>query len=134
MYGYCRGVRSSRQVERLCGTDVAFRVLCAQDVPDHRTLARFRANCQDAFTALFTQVLLVAGRARLAKFGTVAIDGTKIAANASIDANWGQEWLAQEVDRMVTEAEQVDAMEDRACGCGQQAGEDDRVPAGLANP
>jgi transposase len=56
MYGYCRGVRSSRQIERLCGTDVAFRVLCAQDVPDHCTLARFRADCQDGFTSLFTQV------------------------------------------------------------------------------
>ena len=42
MYAYCRGVRSSRQIERLCGTDVAFRVLCAQDVPDHCTIARFR--------------------------------------------------------------------------------------------
>jgi transposase len=87
MYGYCRGVRSSRQIERLCGTDVAFRVLCAQDVPDHCTLARFRADCQDGFTSLFTQVLMIAGRAGMARFGTVAIDGTKIAANASIDAN-----------------------------------------------
>lgn len=60
---YCRGVRSSRQVERLCGTDVAFRVLCAQDVPDHCTLARFRADAQEAFASLFTRVLLVAGRA-----------------------------------------------------------------------
>lgn len=134
MYAYCRGVRSSRQVERLCGTDVAFRVLCAQDVPDHCTLARFRADCQDAFTALFTQVLLVAGHAGLVNFGTIAIDGTKISANASIDANRGKEWLAQEVDRMVTEAEQVDAVEDRADGCGQLAGQGDRVPAGLANP
>ena len=69
MYGYCRGVRSSRQIERLCGTDVAFRVLCAQDVPDHCTLARFRADCQDEFTSLFTQVLMIAGRAGLASSG-----------------------------------------------------------------
>ena len=62
--------------------------------------ARFRADCQDEFTSLFTQVLMIAGRAGLARFGTVAIDGTKIAANASIDANRGQEWLALEVDRM----------------------------------
>jgi len=54
MYAYCRGVRSSRQVERLCATDVAFRVLCAQDIPDHCTLARFRADCQHAFASLFT--------------------------------------------------------------------------------
>jgi transposase len=134
IYAYCRGVRSSRQVERLCGTDVAFRVLCAQDVPDHCTVARFRAECQNAFASLFTHVLLIAGHAGLARFGTVAIDGTKIAANASIDANRGAEWLAQQVDRMVAEAEQVDAAEDRAAQRGQREGQGDRVPAGLANP
>ena len=134
IYAYCRGVRSSRQVERLCGTDVAFRVLCAQDIPDHCTLARFRADCQDAFASLFTHVLLIAGHAGLARFGTVAIDGTKIAANASIDANRGAEWLAEEVDRMLIEAQQVDAVEDRAAGLGQLSGEGDRVPSGLADP
>ncbi len=134
IYAYCRGVRSSRQVERLCGTDVAFRVLCAQDIPDHCTLARFRADSQDAFASLFTHVLLIAGHAGLARFGTVAIDGTKIAANASIDANRGADWLAQEVDRMLVEAEQVDAVEDHAAGLGQLSGEGDRVPSGLADP
>jgi hypothetical protein len=64
-------------VERLCRTDVAFRVLCAQDVPDHATIARFRADCQAAFIGLFAQVLMIAGRAGLAHFGTVAIDGMK---------------------------------------------------------
>jgi DDE family transposase/transposase-like protein DUF772 len=127
-------VRSSRQIERLCGTDVAFRVLCAQDIPDHCTLARFRADSQDAFAALFTHVLLIAGHAGLARFGTVAIDGTKIAANASIDANRGAEWLAQEVNRIVVEAEQVDAVEDHAAERGQHSGEGDRVPAALADP
>ena len=131
MYGYCRGVRSSRQIERLCGTDVAFRVLCAQDVPDHCTLARFRADCQDGFTSLFTQVLMIAGRAGLARFGTVAIDGTKIAANASIDANRGQEWLALEVNRMVTDAEQVDAQEDLLSAHGHLPVEGERLPRPL---
>lgn len=93
IYAYCNGVRSSRQIERQCVTGVAFRVLCAQDGPDHATIARFRAEYQDAFAALFTQVLLVAATAGLVRFGTVAIDGTKVAANASIDANRGQEWL-----------------------------------------
>ena len=114
MYAYCRGVRSSRQVERLCATDVAFRVLCAQDVPDHCTIARFRADCQGAFAALFTQVLLVAAQAGLARFGTVAIDGTKIAANASMDANRGQEWLERQVAEMIRDAEQTDTREDAA--------------------
>lgn len=127
MYAYWRGVRSSRQVERLCGTDVAFRVLCAQDVPGHCTIARFRADCQDAFAAVFTQVLLVAAQAGLARFGTVAIDGTKIAADASLDANRGQEWLERQVAEMSQDAEQTDAGEDAAARGSD--GPDDRVPA-----
>jgi len=95
VYGYCLGVRSSRQIERLCGTDVAFRIACAQDVPDHTTIARFRAEHQAAFEDLFAQVLLVAAKAGLGRFGTVAIDGTKIPANASTDANRDGEWLAR---------------------------------------
>lgn len=131
MYAYCRGVRSSRQVERLCGTDVAFRVLCAQDVPDHCTIARFRADCQDAFAALFTEVLLVAAQAGLARFGTVAIDGTKIAANASLDANRGQEWLERQVAGMIQDAQAADAAEDAAGGGSD--GPTDRVPATLGD-
>lgn len=132
MYAYCRGVRSSRQVERLCATDVAFRVLCAQDVPDHSTIARFRVDCQDAFAPLFTQVLLVAARAGLARFGTVAIDGTKIAANASLDANRGQEWLERQVGEMIQDAEQTDAAEDAAAARGGE-GPSDRVPGLLGD-
>jgi transposase len=128
VYAYCLGVRSSRAVERLCTTDVAFRVLCAQDPPDHTTIARFRAEAGPAFAGLFTQVLLVAARAGLARFGTVAIDGTKIAANASIDANRGGDWLAQQVAAMVTEAEQVDAAEDTAEDAGDGTAVSDRVP------
>jgi transposase len=86
VYAYCQGVRSSRRIERMCVTDVAFRVLCAQDGPDHATIARFRVDAQDAFHDLFSQVLVLAARAGLGRFGTVAIDGTKIRANASIDA------------------------------------------------
>jgi transposase len=64
------------------------------DVPDHATIARLRAQHQGAFAELFGQVLMIAGQAGLVRFGTVAIDGTKIAANASIDANRGQAWFA----------------------------------------
>jgi transposase len=120
VYGYCLGVRSSRQIERLCGTDVAFRVLCAQDVPDHTTIARFRAEHQAVFEDLFAQVLLVAAKAGLGRFGTVAIDGTKILANAAVDANRDSDWLerrlaeqvAGQVEVMVSEAAGVDAAED----------------------
>lgn len=114
IYAYCHGVRSSRQIEARCTTDVAFRVLCAQDVPDHATIARWRAEYQDAFQSLFTQVLLVAAAAGLARFGTVAIDGTKIPANASIDANRGQDWLNDQVAQILAEAQQQDAADHAA--------------------
>ena len=130
VYAYCCGARSSRQIERLCTTDVAFRVLCAQDVPDHCTIARFRSDCQDVFEDLFTPVLLIAARAGLARFGTVAIDGTKIPANASIDANRGQQWLEQQVRNMIADAKAIDADEDSSSG--PDDGLTDRVPAWVA--
>ncbi|MEK6466574.1 transposase [Pseudonocardia alni] len=87
LYAYCRGQRSSRQIERLCATDVAFRVACAGDVPDHTVLARFRQAHSEVFAGLFAQVLRLCRDAGMARLGTVAIDGTKIAANASRQAN-----------------------------------------------
>jgi len=89
-----------------------------------------RSDCQDAFEDLFRQVLLIAARAGLARFGTVAIDGTKIAANASIDANRGQQWLEQQVRDMVADAKAVDAAED--CLPGSDGGPTDRMPAWAA--
>ncbi len=132
VYAYCQGVRSSRQIERLCTTDVAFRVVCAQDRPDHTTIARFRADAAEAFTDLFAQVLLIAAKAGLARFGTVAIDGTKIAANVSIDANRGRDWFQRHAAEVVAEAEHTDRAEDAAGGEGDH--QPDRVPAGLADP
>ena len=136
IYAYCLGVRSSRQIERRCATDVAFRVLCAQDVPDHATIARFRAEHEDTFAVLFTQVLLVAAEAGLARLGTVAIDGTKIPANASIDANRGQEWLDGQVRQILAEAQRADAAEEVASTAAGSSydgddGDGERVPARL---
>jgi hypothetical protein len=111
---------------------VAFRVLCAQDVPDHATIARFRAESQDAFIGLFSQVLMIAGRAGLARLGTVAIDGTRIPANASIDANRGQAWFAEQAAAMIAEAEQVDAVENARADHGQDV-DGDRIPPGLVD-
>jgi transposase len=130
VYGYCRGVRSSRAMERLCEVDVAFRVVCAGDIPDHSTIARFRAVHEDVFSSVFTQVLAVAARAGLAWFGTVAIDGTKIAANASLDANRGAEWLRAEVEAIVAEAAATDAAEDAAHGPARG----DEMPEELRTP
>jgi transposase len=124
LYGYATRVHSSRQIERLCTVDVAFRVVCAQDVPDHTTIARFRAEHEAAFTELFTQVLIMCARAGLGRVGSIAVDGTKIAANASIDANRTEDRLRAalqaelraEAERIVADAGAVDADEDALFG------------------
>lgn len=116
LYAYCRGVRSSRQIERLCEVDVAFRVACAGDVPDHSVIARFRQNHDKAFATLFVQVLRLAAKAGLGRFGTIAIDGTKIAANASVDANRTEAWLRGQVEEILAEAARTDAAEDAEHG------------------
>src|ERR1043165_9666644 len=82
-----RGVRSSRQIEARCHTDVAFRIACAQDPPDHSTIARFRQRNAERMEDLFTAVLLVCAQAGMGRFGKVAIDGMKVKANASKDSN-----------------------------------------------
>jgi transposase len=87
VYAMWQGVRSSRQIEARCHTDVAFRIICAQDPPDHSTIARFRQANAAGFADLFAQVLLLCARSGMGRFGKVAIDGTRVAGNASRDAN-----------------------------------------------
>jgi len=116
LYSYAVGQRSSRRVESLCVSDVAFRVVCAQDVPDHTTIARFRAVHEEAFADLFTQVLVMCARAGMGRVGVVSIDGTKIAANASRGANRTEETLRAEANRILGEAAAVDAAEDEEFG------------------
>lgn len=116
VYGYALGQRSSRQLERLCQVDVGFRVLTGNQVPDHVTLARFRASHEQAMAELFTQVLLVCARAGLGRLGVVAIDGTKIAANASGQANTDEQRLRWLAGQIVDEASAVDAAEDERYG------------------
>ena len=93
IYAYAMGERSSRRIERLCQTDAAYRIACAGDVPDHTVIARFRQNHASAFAGLFAQVLRLCREAGLVRLGTVAIDGTKIAANASREANRSRDWF-----------------------------------------
>jgi len=130
LYGYCRGVRSSRQIERLCEVDVAFRIACAGDVPDHSVIARFRQVHESAFAGLFVQVLRLAAKAGLGRFGTIAIDGTKIAANASVDANRSEAWLRGQVESILAEAGRVDAAEDAEHGSRRG----DEPPEEFADP
>jgi transposase len=132
VYAYCCGERSSRQIERLCEVNVAFRVVCAGDVPDHTKIARFRKVHQEAFEDVFAQVLLIAGKAGLAKFETVAIDGTKITANASLAANRDVDWfLREEVAKIVAEARAVDEAEDAEHGPDDRG---DQTPPQLRDP
>ena len=83
LYAYCKGQRSSRVIERECVEDVAFRVIAANQRPDHSTIARFRQRHEVALADLFGQVLELCAEAGLVKVGLVAIDGTKVHANAS---------------------------------------------------
>jgi transposase len=103
IYAYACGERSSRRIERLCHTDVAFRLICAADVPDHTVIARFRQIHEGVFAELFTQVLRLCRMVGLARLGTIAIDGSKIAANASKDANHGEEWLREQAEKMAAD-------------------------------
>lgn len=131
IYAYAVGERSSRQIQRLCATDVAFRVVCAQDIPDHTTIARFRQAHVGQFADVFAQVLRMCARAGLGRLATVAIDGTKIAANASIDANHDAAWYREQARRIAAEAAEVDAAEDAEFGEGVRG---DELPAELADP
>ncbi|HEX2299292.1 MAG TPA: transposase [Pseudonocardiaceae bacterium] len=104
IYAYACGERSSRRIERLCHTDIAFRLACAGDIPDHTVIARFRQLHEAVFAELFTQVLRMCRLRGLARLGTVAIDGTKVAANASKDANHGEQWLREQADKVTADA------------------------------
>jgi transposase len=87
LYAYARGIPSSRVIERACVEDVAFRVIAAQQRPDHSTIARFVQTHQDALAGLFGEVLTLCARSGLAQIGVIAVDGTQVAANASRDEN-----------------------------------------------
>src|ERR687887_932182 len=97
LYAYARGIRSSRVIERACEEDVAFRVLAAQQSPDHATIARFVERHQDAIAALFGEVLTLCARSGLVRVGVIAVDGTKLQANASRNESLDCEQLARAI-------------------------------------
>jgi transposase len=113
LYAYARGIRSSRVIERACSEDVAFRVIAAQQRPDHATIARFVERHQSALAGLFGEVLTLCARSGLAQVGVVAVDGTKVQANASRNENLDYEQLAREI---IEEAIATDAAEDALYG------------------
>lgn len=107
LYGYARGIYSSRKLARACGDDVAFRVLCAGNAPDFRTIAAFRRRHLDALSALFLQVLQLCREAGLAKLGHVAIDGTKLKANASKHKTMSYAQMQEEEKRLKAEIQRL---------------------------
>jgi len=136
VYAYCVGKPSSRKIERATHEDVAFRVLAGDQHPDHDSVADFRKRHLVALAGLFVQVLKLCKKAGLLKLGHIAIDGTKIQANASKHKamSYGrmgeaEKKLTEEVQRLLDEAARVDAQEDAEHGKGKRG---DELPQELA--
>lgn len=130
VYAYANGERSSRRIEQACELDVACRVVCANLKPDHTVIARFRAENEEAFRELFSQVVVLCVSGGMGGLGVLAVDGTKIEADASRLSNRTRDQIAAEVDRIVDEAKQTDAEEDELFG--DRRG--DELPEEWANP
>src|SRR6185369_3446439 len=131
VWAYAHGVTSSREIERLCGTDVAFRLICAGNLPDHVTFARFRKDFGGAAGEFFAQVLIVCARLGMGRLGTVALDGMKIAASASKAANRTEEGLRKLAREAVAAHAAGDAAEDELFGAGVRG---DEVPPEVRDP
>jgi transposase len=127
VYSYALGERSSRRIERRCVEDVATRVICANRAPDHTTIARFRQRQEAALAELFGEVLWLCAEAGLVRAGVIAVDGTKVHANASHHATRDYEQIAREI---LEHADAVDAEEDERFGEARG----DELPEPLSTP
>ena len=138
LYGYARGVYSSRKIHTRTFEDLAFRYFSAYQHPDHAMIAEFRKRHLDALSGLFTQALLLCSEAGLVKLGHMSIDGTKIKANASKQSprrpmsykrmNETEARLKQEIDALLAAGEKTDAEEDAQYGRDRHG---DELPAEL---
>ncbi len=137
IWAWSQGMRSSRRIERACSDVVSYRVICAGDAPDHVTIARFRADNHGACEQLFSQVLVLAAQLGLGRLETVALDGVKIASNASLAANRTGSGLAKAAEaeaariaaKVAAEHAATDAEEDELYGADNPG----LVPAELAD-
>lgn len=137
LYAYCRGVYSSRAIERACTERVDFLALTARQSPDHATIARFRRRHLEALPELFVQVLTLCRESGLVSLGHVALDGTKLKANASKHKAMSykrmceeEKRLTKEVEELLAKAQATDASEDDEFGDDQRG---DELPADLAD-
>jgi hypothetical protein len=130
LYAYCVGIPSSRRIERACWEDAAFRVLTGNQQPDHSRISDFRLVHLDALAGLFVQVLRLCQKAGLVSLGNVALDGTKVKANASKHKAMSHErmlkseaQLEAEIAALLRKAELIDAQEDARYGKGKRGDE-----------
>jgi transposase len=130
LYAYATGERSSRRIETLCAESIAYRVITANQAPDHVTIARFRAQHETALNGLFGAVLALCARTGMARLGLLALDGTKIAAPTTPDANRTAAQLDAGIAAILAEAAAVDAAEDVEHGEDHRG---DELPAALAH-
>ena len=121
LFAYCEGVKSSRQIERRCARDVAYRIISGNRRPDHATIARFRDRHQAALREVFVQVLRLCAEAGLVRVGLVAVDGTKLVADASSHRNYDLDRVDKAIAKMSAQMEQLlaeaaaqDAADDQA--------------------
>ncbi|MFY0563467.1 IS1182 family transposase [Archangium lansingense] len=138
MYAYARGITSSREIERRCETDLAFRYLTGGERPDHDTVCTFRVRHLEAFRVLFVDTLRLARSSGLKKLGHLSVDGTKVKANASKHKamSYGRmeecmKKLDEQIDRLLEEAAALDAEEDKRYGKGRRG---DELPEELKDP
>ena len=128
VYAMAGGQRSSRRIEALCHTDIAFRIICGNDAPDHTVIARFRRDHETALGDLLTATLVLCAQVGMVRLGVVAFDGVKIAANASRDANRGEASLRRLATEHLAAAAAADQAEDAVFGAGQRG---DEIPENL---
>ena len=120
LYAYCVGEPSTRRIERRCVEDVAFRVLAGNHLPDHSTLSRFRKFHADALVGLFAQILRLCHEAGLVDLSLLALDGTKVTANAARDANRELKDLEADVASWLEDADALDAQEESAISAARE--------------
>lgn len=121
IYAYSQGVRSSRAIERLCRRDAGYRFIVGDDIPDHTVIARFRHRHGAEMKTVFLAVLRLCREAGLVQLGLVALDGTKVQGNASLEATRTAAGIAVEIEKMMAEAAVTDAEEDGRSAAQQGA-------------
>lgn len=131
LYAYTNGVTSSRRIAAMLEVDIGFRYLAANNQPDFRTINAFRTNHLDALLGVFVDVLELCRGAGMGKLGRVALDGHRVAGDASLSENRKRERLEEQVKELLEEAALIDARENQQHGPDARG---DELPSGLKNP